>query len=113
VGYPTRMTSLMTFEITCAIGADHPSLPGHFPDRPLVPGVVILDEIVAALLEWRKDCRLNVIRTVKFLMPLKPEQPFRICLSADANGAGEVNFWCRVENQIAVEGRLEVCWATK
>ena len=103
----------MTFEVTRAIRADHPSLPGHFPDTPIVPGVVILDEIVAALLQWRKDCRLNAIRTVKFLMPLNPEQPFRISLSADDKGAGEVNFCCRTADRIIVEGRLEVCWATK
>ena len=103
----------MTFEVTRVIDADHPSLPGHFSDTPLVPGVVILDEIVAALLQWHEDCRLNAIRTVKFLTPLKPEQPFRISLSADDNGAREVNFCCRTDDRIIVEGRLEVCWATK
>ena len=39
----------MTFEVRRMIGADHPSLPGHFPGAAIVPGVVILDEIVAAL----------------------------------------------------------------
>jgi len=55
----------MTFEACRAISADHPSLPGHFPDRPLVPGVVILDEVLTALVEWRKDCQLAGIRAVK------------------------------------------------
>jgi 3-hydroxyacyl-[acyl-carrier-protein] dehydratase len=54
----------MTFEVRRAISADHPSLPGHFPDAPLVPGVVILDEVLGALLEWRVDCQLTGIRTV-------------------------------------------------
>jgi 3-hydroxyacyl-[acyl-carrier-protein] dehydratase len=100
----------MTFEVRRAIRADHPSLPGHFPDSPLVPGVVILDEILAALLEWRQGCHLTGIRTVKFLVPLKPEQPFTINFSTEDDGAGEVNFSCRVEDRIIVEGRLEVCW---
>jgi 3-hydroxyacyl-[acyl-carrier-protein] dehydratase len=43
----------MSFEIRRAIPADHPSLAGHFPGAPVVPGVVILDEIAAALAEWR------------------------------------------------------------
>ncbi len=103
----------MTFEVSRAIRADHPSLPGHFPGTPLVPGVVILDEIVAALLEWRKECELTSIRTVKFLVPLKPEQPFTISFSAGDQRAGEVDFCCRIEDRIIVEGRLEVCWETK
>jgi len=48
----------MTFEVRCAITADHPSLPGHFPDAPLVPGVLILDEVRAALLIGRKTMSL-------------------------------------------------------
>jgi 3-hydroxyacyl-[acyl-carrier-protein] dehydratase len=103
----------MNLEFNRAIGADHPSLPGHFPGAPLVPGVVILDEILAALLEWREECELTGIRTVKFLAPLKPEQPFTISFSTDDQRAGEVDFYCCIKNRIIVEGRLEVGWETK
>ncbi len=99
----------LNFEVCRAIGADHPSLPGHFPGTPIVPGVVILDEIVAALTEWRKDSHLTFIRVVKFLVPLRPEQPFTICLSASQDADSEVDFCCRVEDRVIVEGRLEVC----
>jgi 3-hydroxymyristoyl/3-hydroxydecanoyl-(acyl carrier protein) dehydratase len=100
----------MTLEVRRAIKADHPSLPGHFPDAHLVPGVLILDEVLAALRDWHEDCQLAKIRTVKFLRPLKPEQPFTICFSASNGGAREVNFCCRIEGRIIVEGRLEVCF---
>jgi 3-hydroxyacyl-[acyl-carrier-protein] dehydratase len=100
----------MTFKVHRAIHADHPSLLGHFPDAPIVPGVVILDEMLAALLEWRKNCQLTSIRTVKFLVPLKPEQPFTIYFSAKHDRASEVDFCCRIEDRTIVEGRLEVCW---
>ena len=103
----------MSFEVSRAICADHPSLPGHFPGTPLVPGVVILDEILAALGEWRQGCQLTGIRTVKFLVPLKPEQPFAICFSTEDDGTEEVNFSCRVGDRIIVEGRLELFWETK
>lgn len=110
--WPVTETSRMTFEARRVISADHPSLPGHFPGAPLVPGVVILDEVFGALLEWRKDCLLMGIRTVKFLVPLQPEQAFTICFSAGDDG-GEVAFFCRVEDRVIVEGRLEVCSETK
>ena len=103
----------MTFEVRRIISADHPSLPGHFPGAPLVPGVVILDEVLAALDEWRKDCQVTGIRTVKFLVPLNPNEPFTIRFSASGDGGGEVHFSCGVEERTIVEGRLQVYWEPK
>jgi 3-hydroxymyristoyl/3-hydroxydecanoyl-(acyl carrier protein) dehydratase len=100
----------VSFEVLRTIGADHPSLPGHFPDAPIVPGVVILDEILGALAEWRDDYRVSVVRVVKFLAPLKPEQPFTICLSTNADANDEVDFWCRVKDLVIVEGRFQLCY---
>ena len=98
----------MTFEAIRIIGADHPTLPGHFPGAPLVPGVVILDEVLAALIEWRHDSQLTGIRLVKFLAPLQPEQVFTISFSAEKEDAAEINFCCRAGDRVIVEGRLEV-----
>ena len=98
----------MTFEVRRAIPADHPSLPGHFPDAPLVPGVLILDEVLAALRNRDKNCQLTAIRLVKFLKPLKPERPFTICFTGNDGDANQVNFCCRIEGNVIVEGRLEV-----
>ena len=103
----------MTFEASRIIRADHPTLPGHFPGAPLIPGVVILDEVVAAVAEWRQNSQLSGIRSVKFLAPLKPEQPFTISLSATSKNAGEVSFCCRAEERVIVEGRLAVVWGAK
>ena len=103
----------ITFEVSRVVDADHPSLPGHFPGAPLVPGVVILDEVLEALIAWRGTSQLTGVRNVKFLSPLKPGQPFTICLFAKNERAGEVNFCCRIEDRVIVEGRLEVCWRAK
>lgn len=103
----------MTFDVLRLIHDDHPSLPGHFPGAPLVPGVVILDEVAAALIEWRQDSQLTGVRRVKFLAPLQPEQAFTISLSARNEHAAEVNFCCRAEDRVIVEGELEVAWGAK
>ena len=102
----------MNFEGRRTIGADHPSLPGHFPGTPIVPGMVILDEILAALTEWRRGSHVTAIRAVKFLAPLKPQQPFTICLSAGQDAEDEVDFSCRVDDRVIVEGRLQACYGT-
>jgi 3-hydroxyacyl-[acyl-carrier-protein] dehydratase len=98
----------MNFEVRRTIGADHPSLPGHFPGAAIVPGVVILDEVLAALTDWREESRVTVISAVKFLAPLRPDQPFTICLIVSEHPEGEVVFRCRVEDRVIVEGRLQV-----
>jgi len=105
--------SWMTFEAIRIISADHPTLPGHFPGAPLVPGVVILDEVLAALIEWQADSQVTGIRMVKFLAPLQPEHVFTISLSLNDERSAEINFWCRSEGRVIVEGRLEVAWGAK
>jgi 3-hydroxyacyl-[acyl-carrier-protein] dehydratase len=96
----------MTYKSCRMIAADHPSLSGHFPDAPIVPAVIILDEVAAALAEWRKDARIVGIPMVKFSSALKPHQPFTIVLSSDGVGSDELNFSCLVQDRTAVRGRL-------
>ena len=103
----------MTFEVSRIIGANHPTLQGHFPGAPIVPGVVILDEVLAALIEWRHDSELIGIRMVKFLAPLPPEQAFTISLSARNEQTAEVNFCCRANDRVIVEGQLQVVWGAE
>jgi 3-hydroxyacyl-[acyl-carrier-protein] dehydratase len=103
----------MSFEVCRTIRPDHASLPGHFPGAPIVPAVVVLDEILAALNEWRADARLIGIPAVKFLAPLRPAQPFTICLSLKNDAESEVDFRCCVEGRVIVEGRLRICRGSK
>lgn len=66
------------------IGAGHPSLPGHFPAAPVVPGVVLLDRIAGAL-ERAGAGRFARIGVVKFLAPLLPEQAAQLHWSRDGS----------------------------
>ncbi|HEY7872078.1 MAG TPA: hydroxymyristoyl-ACP dehydratase [Rudaea sp.] len=55
------------------ITASHPALPGHFPGDPIVPGVVLLERVVAAA---RRAFGADVtgLPQVKFLRPLWPDE---------------------------------------
>ena len=64
------------------IHASHPSLPGHFPGRPIVPGVVLLDRVAAAL-ESAGAGRLARIATVKFVAPLLPDEDAELRVARD------------------------------
>lgn len=84
-----------------SIPADHPCLPGHFPGRPVVPGVVVLDRVFAAIeaaeavkrAEAAPSAALGADRAavrlpqVKFVQPLLPEQVARIELERMGDAA--------------------------
>lgn len=69
------------------IPADHPAFPGHFPGMPIVPGVLLLDEAIHAILEEQslapQDWRVGA---VKFLSPLGPDAVVVIEHETQANG---------------------------
>ena len=53
--------------------AEHPAFPGHFPGAPVVPGVLLLDELVRALAtELRQPYTAFVVQSVKFLHAVRP-----------------------------------------
>ena len=54
----------------------HPSLPGHFPGVPVVPGVVFLSFILDEARRQLPSARVTGIRKLKFLQMLLPQQPF-------------------------------------
>jgi 3-hydroxymyristoyl/3-hydroxydecanoyl-(acyl carrier protein) dehydratase len=66
------------------IPPDHPSLPGHFPGAPVVPGVVILAEVLAQVPAPADGARRLV--WVKFLRPLLPGQQASVTLALGAQG---------------------------
>ena len=35
----------MSYVSECSIPATHPGLDGHFPDNPVVPGVILLEQV--------------------------------------------------------------------
>ncbi len=67
------------------ISAGHPALPGHFPGRPVVPGVVLLDRVLDAV-EAQYGQALGALRLpqVKFMQPLLPEQTATVHLEGAA-----------------------------
>lgn len=87
------------------IGDDHPALPGHFPGRPIVPGVVIVDRVLDAIETAHGPLGALRLPQVKFLRPLLPGQSARIAIEpvAPAQPQAPVSRWrFRVEH----DGRL-------
>ena len=92
------------FEQALRIGAGHPALPGHFPGEPLVPGVVLLEQVALALRAWRGQ-RLGRVLEAKFAAPLLPEETATLRLTA-ADGA-RARFEIRRDGILLARGLVE------
>jgi 3-hydroxymyristoyl/3-hydroxydecanoyl-(acyl carrier protein) dehydratase len=56
--------------VTLCVPEEHPSLAGHFPGRPIVPGVVLLDAVARAARASFKLSHLSAVPRAKFVRPI-------------------------------------------
>ena len=61
------MSGLVDPVVTFTIAAEHPALAGHFPDAPVLPGVVLLDEMVRVVENGSGRWRIG---RAKFVRPV-------------------------------------------
>lgn len=86
------------------IPADHPCLAGHFRDRAIVPGVVLLDEAFALILATRPHQTVVGLPSVKFVQPVLAEQIVTVAQRETAERA--IAFTCAVGSYVVLHGRL-------
>ena len=67
-----------------SIPHDHASLPGHFPGRPIVPGVVLLERVLEAIELTHAPLGALRMPQVKFMQPLLPGEPAKVVLEGEA-----------------------------
>jgi len=96
------MTSWQTRELF--IPDDHPSAAGHFPGDPIIPGALLLDAAVAAIVGTAGDGGV-VIRAAKFLRPVR--HGARLTLRWLPLDDGLFRFECRFAEEVALTGTLE------
>ena len=95
----------MSVERMLTITKDHPALSGHFPGHPVVPGVVVLDEVIETLKQRYGDSLIVTgLPAVKLSSPLKPEELLRITIESEDRETAA--FTCRVGSRLVASGSI-------
>jgi 3-hydroxyacyl-[acyl-carrier-protein] dehydratase len=87
------------------IDADHPALPGHFPGHPVVPGVVVLEEVLLAAERAFGATALLGVPQAKFMSPLRPGIEAEVVLEA---AGGATKFTVTAGGATIAQGTLEL-----
>lgn len=91
------------------VPVDHPAFAGHFPGQPLLPGALLLSEVMeAARRVPAVSARLGAqptLAAVKFLAPVRPGDVLTIELHPEAGASRGVRFEVRCGDVVAASGR--------
>jgi 3-hydroxymyristoyl/3-hydroxydecanoyl-(acyl carrier protein) dehydratase len=75
------MTSARTHTTSVRVPGSHPALAGHFPGRPIVPAVVLLDCVLGAAQRAFGATTVTGLSRAKFTAPFLPEQTAELQLT--------------------------------
>jgi 3-hydroxymyristoyl/3-hydroxydecanoyl-(acyl carrier protein) dehydratase len=87
------------------IPLDHPCFPGHFPGQPILPGVLLLERVMAlaqtSLARPLDACKLH---NIKFLAAVAPGDVLDVQLAS--TNSNEYKFAVRISQAAGAEGVL-------
>jgi acyl-coenzyme A synthetase/AMP-(fatty) acid ligase len=99
---PTPADRTIVLEHQWSVAADHPALAGHFPGRPIIPGVVLLQAVESVLAVH--GLRIRTCVQIKFHATVAPASP--LSLRAEITAGPKARFVISAAGQTAVSGVL-------
>ena len=102
--------------VSIHIACDHPAFAGHFPGQPLLPGVLLLAEVLEAVLAEPALALLvgaaPRIGAAKFLAPVRPGAQLTLQFTpAMTGGPRGLRFEVREGERVAASGQFEAAGA--
>jgi 3-hydroxymyristoyl/3-hydroxydecanoyl-(acyl carrier protein) dehydratase len=97
----------MWHSLQVRFAVDHLTAAGHFPGNPIIPGAVLLDEVLQAV-AGTSGLERWIIRSAKFLQPVRPGEAITIRWEPDP--AGQTRFECRLldPERLALTGTVQL-----
>ena len=84
---------------------DHASAPGHFPGNPIIPGALLLSEVLLAI---ETDLGSTLcpfqIKSAKFLHPVRPGD--RVLIEFSTPDGGKIKFNCTADGTEVLAGEV-------
>ena len=87
---------------------DHPTAPGHFPSRPIIPGVLLLDEAIKLAERALAAGEEIVVRAAKFHHPVRPGETVVVRWEAEPARIIKFECWLRDGNMLVASGTLAI-----
>jgi 3-hydroxymyristoyl/3-hydroxydecanoyl-(acyl carrier protein) dehydratase len=98
-------------QVMWTVPVDHPAFAGHFPGRPIVPGVVLLDRVLGFIAVARgRDSAGWSIANAKFLSPVGPGET--LIFTWQPRPSGAVEFFIASAGRPVASGLLAAPAAT-
>ena len=95
----------MKMQSTLNIAPDHPSFSGHFPTFAVLPGALLLDEMLTAIQLARGiDLTSWHVSSMKFLDAVRPRDC--LVLEHEAAAPGLIHFTIRADTRKVASGTL-------
>ena len=90
-------------KLTLHIAEDHPTAAGHFPGNPIIPGALLLAEVLRCIEQAERLCFASCnVKAAKFLSPSRPGDTVEIEYVRSAQGT--IEFQCTVAGRGVLSG---------
>jgi 3-hydroxyacyl-[acyl-carrier-protein] dehydratase len=92
------------------IPSSHPVFDGHFPQYPVVPGAMLLQEIEHAVQKHWPHLEVSSIQHMKFIRPVRPDERITITLEDKKMGCLPVTLSVRLHavDKLVAKGGIVV-----
>ena len=95
---------MISFDFT--VSSSHPSISGHFPGNPIVPGAVIIENVIKVFSRSNDSREITSLSTVKFIKPIEVNQ--KVDVNFLSISTELISFECVSNNVVLVLGRFKV-----